>query len=178
MEFFINENRVGSPTMGKPTIGGYFCYAGRTKPVHFRPMRSALLSPCASSKFYFIDRRAHQTINVSCFPRETRPIRVIRLCNIIVRPLLLSNPRGGLEWSTITVLRGSGTLAREGTSRKLNTSIFSMFTVEESLFNHGNDKTSNGESKRERESKMHRPLYNPSQYWSYLRHKFSNEMSK
>lgn len=29
-----------------------------------------------------------------------------------------------------------------------------------------------------RKSKMRRPLYNPSRYWSYLRHKFSNEMSK
>lgn len=123
---------------GEPTIGGYFCYAGRTKPSTFiRPTpRSALLSPCVSSKFYFIDRRAHQTINVAWFPRETRPLRVIRLCNIIVGSRLLPHPRGGMEWSTIAVLRGSGT--REGTSRKLNTSIFSMFTVEESLFNHGN----------------------------------------
>lgn len=33
--------------------------------------RSALLSPCASSKFYFIDR-PHQTINVSCVSARDR----------------------------------------------------------------------------------------------------------
>jgi hypothetical protein len=42
----------------------------------------------------------------------------------------------------------------EGTLRKLNTSIFPMFTVEKSLLNHGNDRTPNGQSRR-RESKMH-----------------------
>lgn len=113
------------------------------KAVHFHrpaPFRS-LVSLRVLEILFHIDRARpsnDKRFIKHWFPREIRTIRVIRLCNIIVGPHLLPHPHGGMEWSTIAILRGSGMLARDSTSRKLNTSIFSMFTVEESLFNHGN----------------------------------------
>jgi len=61
------------------------------------------------------------------------------MCVILLYSLSLSSVyRGSTEQSTIAVLKGSGNIS-EGTLRKLNPFIFSMFAVEELLFSHDND---------------------------------------
>lgn len=142
--FFINGNVV-SPT--RRTIGDagrYFCYAGRTKPSTFiaHAFRSLVSLRVLEILFH---RSAHQTINVSCVPRETDLIRVIRLqhhCFVhgaaLLSSLYLSLILFLVDQSTIAALRGSGNVS-EGTLRKLNPFIFSMFTLAKLLFSHGND---------------------------------------
>lgn len=155
------------------------------KAVHFHRPRVPLSCLLARPRNFISsagpsnDKRFMRSTRDRPDPRHSfAPSLFVHVCDSVLS-LSLSLPysvsRGSTEQSTIAVLRGSGNVS-EGTLRKLNPFIFSMFTVVELLFSHDNDRTSNGESNG-RKLKMHQSLHQYIDY-AHKRNIFTNDISK